>query len=339
MRRTGLPATFMAWACAALCLAMAPALQAFGKGADSIVFIVTSDSHYVSSRNLDRIGRNKATIDRMNAIEGTPWPERLGGGKVGKPRGVLVLGDLIDDGDKRGETPVQWRHFESQFGLDGTDGMLKFPVFEGWGNHDGPPAGKEKFGFSVQAKIKERNIQRRKAGRIGSVSENGLHYSWDWGDVHFVQANLYPADRQHPKVRYSLPWHDPQGALSFVRDDLRKAVGDSGRPVVIVSHCGVDTDWWHPEDWAEFHKAVRPYNVVAYFYGHSGTGLRKYKPGEGEKPIDCLNTGQTEKGFFVAEVAPRRFRAAYQIKKDFKATGDLEWEWKHLLDKPVGQSR
>ena len=29
--------------------------------------------------------------------------------------------------------------FAADFGLDGTDGLLKFPAFEGWGNHDGPP--------------------------------------------------------------------------------------------------------------------------------------------------------------------------------------------------------
>jgi len=301
----------------------------------AIAFIATSDSHYVSSKNLERIDRNKVSIERMNAIVGTPWPEKFGGGKIGKPRGVLALGDLIDDGDKRDETPLQWRHFEKQFGFDGTDGLLKYPVFEGWGNHDGPPIGREKFGFSVQSKIRERNVLRKKAGRIGNVSENGMHYSWDWDEVHFVQANLYPADKQHAKVRYSLPWHDPQGSLAFVKEDLKNNVGDSGRPVIIVSHCGVDTDWWHPEDWAEFYKAVKPYNVIAYFYGHSGTGLRKFKPDGEDKAIDCINTGQTEKGFFVAEVSNKRLRVGFQAKKDPKATENLEWEWRHLLDKAI----
>ncbi|CAN5437963.1 metallophosphoesterase [soil metagenome] len=303
--------------------------------AEAVTFIATSDSHYVSSKNLDRIDRNKVSIERMNAIPGTLWPDKLGGGKIGIPRGVLALGDLIDDGDKRDETSLQWRHFEKQFGLDGTDGLLKYPVFEGWGNHDGPPIGKEKFGFSVQSKIKERNILRKKADRIGNISENGMHYSWDWDKVHLVQANLYPADKQHAKVRYSLPWHDPQGSLAFLKEDLKNNVGDSGRPVIIMSHCGVDTDWWHSEDWAEFYKAVKPYNVIAYFYGHSGTGLRKFKPEGEDKPIDCVNTGQTEKGFFVAEVTDKRLRVGFQAKKDPKATENIEWEWKYLLDKPI----
>ena len=52
--------------------------------------------------------------------------------------------------------------FLKQFGLDGKDGILRYPAFEGWGNHDGPPVGKEKNGFSFQAQIKQRNIAARK---------------------------------------------------------------------------------------------------------------------------------------------------------------------------------
>jgi cytolysin (calcineurin-like family phosphatase) len=212
-------------------------------------------------------------------------------------------------------------------------------VYEGYGNHDGPPIGKEKFGFSTQAQVKSRNAARKKDGRIANLSENGLHYSWDWGNVHFIQANLYPADVQHPKVHYALPWHNPQNALAFIKDDLKTCVGESGRPVVIMSHCGVDTDWWHPDDWAEFYRAVKPYNVIGYFYGHTGTGLRKWKPEGEEKPLDCINTGQTEKGFFVVEIAAKRMRLGYHIKKDPKVIDNPEWEWKFLLDKPLEQRK
>lgn len=309
------------------------------KKTDTFTFLVTSDSHYTSNKNLERIERNKQTIDRMNAISAVEWPEKLGGGKILAPKGVLALGDLIDDGDRREETPIQWRHFEKQFGLDGKDGLLKYPVYEGWGNHDGPPVGKEKFGFSVQAKIKARNLERKKAGRITNLSENGLHYSWDWGGVHFVQMNLYPADQQHPKIRYSLPWHDPQQSLAFLKSDLKESVGTTGRPVVLVSHCGVDTDWWHPEDWAAFYQAIKPYRVIGFFYGHTGTGLRSWKP-EGEtEPLNCINTGQTEKGFFAVEISPQRMRLGYQIKKDVKAVENIKWEWKFLQDKPLPASK
>ena len=110
----------------------------------------------------------------MNRIAEATWPAALGGGAVAKPRGVVVLGDCIDDGDKvvkgKNVSAEQYASFVADFGLDGTDGRLKFPVFEGWGNHDGPPVGKEKNGFSFQAHLKDRNRSRLSAGRISNLS-------------------------------------------------------------------------------------------------------------------------------------------------------------------------
>ncbi|QDU30720.1 hypothetical protein ETAA8_58680 [Anatilimnocola aggregata] len=306
--------------------------------AEPFTFIVTSDSHYEAVEKVERNDRNRVTIERMNSIAEQSWPEKIGGGKIGKPLGVLVLGDLIDDGDKNGETEIEWQHFEKQFGLDGTDGLLKFPVFEGWGNHDGPPEKFIKQRRSVQAEIKRRNLLRLEKKLITAVSPNGLHYSWDWNGVHFIQTNLYPADKQNAKVRYSLPWHDPQMALQFVKDDLAAQVGNSGRPVVIVAHCGFDTDWWVAEDWTAFYQAVKPYNVIAYCYGHSGTGYRKWQPTAEDRPLDGVNTGQTEKGFFVVEVSEQRMRLGYHVKMDPAILENPTWTWKFLLEKPIVHS-
>lgn len=302
----------------------------------TFTFLVTSDSHYEAVEKVERNDRNELTIRRMNELPGAEWPEKLGGGKIGQPRGVLALGDLIDDGDKAGETEIQWRAFASHFGLDGSDGLLKYPVFEGWGNHDGPP---EQFlkrqRRSVQAEIKKRNVQRLEKKLISRISENGLHYSWDWEGVHFIQANLYPADKQNAKVRYSLPWHDPQLALSFVKQDLAERVADSGRPVIISAHCGFDTDWWVLDDWTAFYEAIEPYNVVAFFHGHTGTGVRRWKPEGAEKPLDVVNTGQTEKGFFVVEVSKSRMRLGYHVKQNAEVLKNPEWTWKFLFEKPI----
>ena len=313
-----------------------------------VTFIATSDSHYDAFENEDRNERDRATIDRINAIAGVAWPEQLGGDPINRPRGVVVLGDLIDDGDRRfkgkNQTQPQWACFVKDFGFDGTDGRITYPVFEGYGNHDGPPVGKERFGFSVQAHLKARNAARLRKGFISTLSKNGLHYSWDWGKVHFVQCNIYPADKQHPDVRYNPVWHDPQGALTFLKEDLRKNVSDSGRPVVVLAHCGFDTDWWHKDDWATLYEALRPYNVVAYLHGHSGTGLRKWKPDGAEKPLTVINTGQTENGFFVVQITETRLRTAYHSKnaKRYRDTDGVRhyewngtWSWRHVLDKKL----
>jgi len=307
----------------------------------NVTFLATSDCHYDVYENEDRNQRNRDTIEQMNGVGAAEWPAETGGGPIARPRGVLVLGDVIDDGDRelqgRKQSGRQYEFFRADFGLDGTDGRLKYPVFEGWGNHDGPPVGAEKFGFSFQAELKQRHQTRQQKGWLKGLSANGLHYSWDWDDVHFVQLNIYPADQQNAQIRYSPKWHDPQGALTFLKEDLAKHVGDSGRPVVLMSHCGFDTDWWHPDDWKAAYEAAKPYRVALYLYGHSGTGVRDWAP-TGESPRWlCVNTGQTENGFFVVQLDGRRLRLAYRLKQwhiekkpgqPDKRTWNGQWEWK-----------
>ncbi len=311
--------------------------------ATDVTFLVTSDCHYDAWENEDRNLRNRDTIEQMNLISTVDWPESLGGGKIGMPRGVLVLGDLIDDGDRlfqgQNQGAQQWKYFLADFGLFGTEGLLRYPVFEGWGNHDGPPVGREKHGFSLQAELIRRNQLRAQKGLIQNVSDNGLHYSWDWDGIHFVQLNLFPGDHPHPKVRYSPEYHDPQGSLRFLQADLASQVGESGRPVVLLHHYDLQgSDWWHPEQVEAYWQAIRPYRVIAIFHGHTGTGVYKWKG------IDVINTGQTEKGFFVVQITDRRMRLAYRVKLERQIPGpdgkpqrywDGSWGWHHLFQKEL----
>lgn len=129
----------------------------------NVTFLSTSDSHF---RTTERPGNNDwdhETIEEMNKVASLQWPEQLGGDSVENPRGVVCLGDCIDDGDmKKGSknwSEEQYGFWLKEFGFDGTDGHVKFPVYEGWGNHDGPPIGKERF-FSFQAHLKQRNELR-----------------------------------------------------------------------------------------------------------------------------------------------------------------------------------
>jgi len=319
--------------------------------ARDVTFLSTSDSHYrePDHRAGNHNDLNRASVEEMNRITDQSWPEKLGGGKIDRPRGVVMPGDLIDDGDRmekgRRISAEQYQLFKADFGLDGTDGLLKYPLFEGWGNHDGPPVGKEKGGFSSRAQIKERNRIRMEKKLISNLSANGLHYSWDWDDVHFVQLNFYPADKQNAKVRYSPDWHDPEDSLAFLKEDLAQKVGTSGRPVVLMAHCGFDTDWWVAEDWAVAYAAAKPYNVILYIYGHTGTGVSAWAPAGEEKKWTLINDGHTDAGFFVINITGDRLRAAYRVKSGLKFEKSTDgrqqhawggaWEWKWLLDKNI----
>jgi cytolysin (calcineurin-like family phosphatase) len=320
--------------------------------ARDVTFLSTSDQHYRQEDHAqgNHNALNAATIAEMNGISKLTWPEKLGGGLIAKPRAVLSLGDLIDNGDSKVAGRVigreQFALYAADFGVLGGDAKLAFPTQECWGNHDGPPVGKEKSGFSLQAELIKRNQLRKEKGLISNLSANGLHTSWDWDDVHFVQLGLYPADVQHPGVKYNRVWHDPQAALTFLKQDLAEKVGTSGRPVVLMSHCGFDTDWWHKEDWKAAYDAAKAYNVVLYIYGHTGTGVRAWAP-EGEtKKWDCINDGHTDLGFFAVQLTDDRIRAGNRTKSGVKSikdpqtkatrfTWDGQWEWKFLFERKL----
>jgi cytolysin (calcineurin-like family phosphatase) len=140
-----------------------------------------------------------------------------------------------------------------------------------------------------RAGIKERNKIR--AG-LTAVSANGYHYSWDWGRVHLVQLNLFPG-KDSTDCIVGPPDHNPEDSLGFLKEDLAKKVGASGKLVVIFCHycySGGMADWWTDAAKERFHDAVKGYHVAlihghshgAYFY--TWKGLQAISDGSTAKP-------------------------------------------------------
>jgi hypothetical protein len=228
---------------------------------NDVTFIIATDQHYGRENNVDI---NHIVVNQINSLAGTRFPEKFDPGVVRTPRGVIAPGDLLDKGYDPKTSQHKWDEWLADFGMDGTDGVLGFPVFEGIGNHDGPPV------KSIpRNKIRERNKVRK---GLTEISENGLHYSWDWDHVHFVNTNLFPGDGPDDVMGVSKPDHDPEMSLDFLKKDLAKHVGDSRKPVVVITHYGVlggMADWWTPEAKERFHQAIANYNVIGIFNGHS----------------------------------------------------------------------
>jgi hypothetical protein len=226
-----------------------------------------SDIHYGADDGGKRPPMVQSTmVPVINSLPGNAYPAAIGG-TVEKPRAVIMQGDLINDGAVKDKYPVQWANYLADFGVNG-EGRCKFPVFEGIGNHD---LNEDMFVFN---QIKQRNVVRKQAGHIRNVSPNGYHYSWDWDGVHFVNVNLFPGDVWEGEADAYGRAHHPQHAREFLADDLKRHVGDSGRPVVVVQHFRpIDENWWTFSAADKFHRVIQDYNVVAILVGHQGGGV------------------------------------------------------------------
>jgi cytolysin (calcineurin-like family phosphatase) len=234
-------------------------LSATVQAAPHFTFFFTADTHYGLDLWYDYEVRNRATIGAMNSLPGTPLPANLGG-VVGVPRGVLVGGDLTDTADTyvnfygiHTGIPVLDRDgFNDDYAVDGS-GLLHYPVYEGYGNHD---VDNTDYSYTLQG-IRERNLVRPD---VSNISDNGLNYSWDWEGVHFVNLNIYQGENERSAF-----------SLDFLIQDLAANVGDSGRPIVLMQHFGFDSfsdQWWTPAEQQAYADAINGFNVVGIFHGH-----------------------------------------------------------------------
>jgi predicted phosphodiesterase len=247
----------------------------------AVEFFLVGDTHYRAQESSpgSMMEASKTTNARLvtwlNTLPGTVVPVSAGGGQLSNPHGVIHAGDLIDSGDKNGGPypemqKTEWKAFKDDWGLNGGDGTLRWPVREVHGNHDSPNG----TGLVIDG-IKERNTRR--AG-LCKVSENGLHYSWDWHGVHFVNLGIVVGEvaSVKRKRRYA-----PMGSLDFLISDLAEHVGKTGKPVVITHHvdmmryaapCAdaeVVKKEWDYADVQAFYEALKPYRIAAILYGHT----------------------------------------------------------------------
>lgn len=310
----------------------APQPEAFFLIGDTHVFAREDDTTKLDQRSADILNR---LIQTLNQLPGTEIPQPSGGGTVLAPRGVLHAGDCIDTGDKPkvDMQKTEWAAYAELFGTTGTDGLLRFPLFDVHGNHDSPRGD----GHATQ-QMQQRN--RRRAG-LCNVSESGLQYSFDWGPLHVVCLGIVVGETPQPvrRRRYS-----PHGSLDFLVADLQQHVGNSGRPVVLMHHIDVlrysTTDpiedrqaeqrEWDPADVQGYYAALQPYTIAGVLYGHThGRNVFRWNgsktpAAEGIPTFNVDNSSHfagTQQAFFYMEVHEDRIVAREYATKDAWQTG------------------
>ncbi len=249
--------------------------------------------------------KNDFQVTALNALAGTPWPDGtpFAGEPVSDPRGVMIAGDLTQNGQDGRISPLdsdELGRFESDYGLTGDESLLSLPVYEGYGNHDFDPSEPGdwhefdwRFYYDTDSTPSADRVSERNPDRLGLTQvapDDAGHYSWDWGWVHLVNVNLCPADEPSDADETSRV-RDPRDALSWLEADLELTVADSGRPVIVMAHYGFDgfsteERWWTDDQRDDFLDVVDGYNVVAYVHGHVHATFAYQQDG-----LDVLNVG------------------------------------------------
>ncbi len=301
-----------------------------------VTFFAFGDPQYGGGSN----DKNYFNVAAMNRFPGTLWPVGMpsAGVPVAAPRGVLVAGDLTQHGkDGRPENSgVRGRdelgQFISDYGLTGADGMVRFPIYEGYGNHDFDPAEPPdespndwRYYYPDVVTPAVQAVIARNADRLGliNVQDYGGHYSWDWGGVHFVNVNVFPGNEPSDHDVTS-GVRDPRSSLDFLAADLAEHVGDTCRPVIIMSHYGfsgssLNALWWKDEQRAAFWEVAQHYNVIAYIHGHQhNTSIGAWNG------MDYFNVGSP---YYASEnLDGRGHFSVFRIHGNTLEAADVRWD-------------
>jgi hypothetical protein len=183
-------------------------------------------------------------------------------------------------------------NFTRVYGLNGSDGLLSYPLYEGRGNHDGGNS-TDTMPHPVASLIVARNqarLAQPSTFSLTNVSATGLHYSWRWPlsqalpascAAHFFMLNEYSGHlcdgcSPAPSCFYGAPcytgWTFPEDSLGFLEATLANVVGASGDPIFVIQHyCfdGYSNAWWSGAQRAELYATLLKYNTVGVICGHT----------------------------------------------------------------------
>ncbi len=270
-------------------------------------FLFTSDVHacLVSadglSPNCAAEGKTDAALLRhvaaLNAVQRLHWPVEIGGQAtglasagvpIGRPRGLVLGGDLTDDGGGQVKVPGegwQLQQYASRYQRGTGPDRVHMSVYEGLGNHDldqdGVPPHVDWYRREMRDFVEQNHratVFYKPPVPAANYDVPSDSYSWDWDGLHLVQLQRFGGDRNKGAV----------SGLGWLAQDLAANAAD-GRPVVVFQHYGWDTfstehwdpvdrtydphgsgepHWWSDADREALLATLKGYNVIGLFHGH-----------------------------------------------------------------------
>lgn len=260
-----LGAASLAWGCSA------PQEKAAARR--DVTVVVAADLHFDLPPETDQY-YHVAAINRLAGQFVFPADENDNNTASATPishiDGVILAGDMFDKA--RPEILSLYRQrYESGKG----ERRIHYPVYPGFGNHDIDPSVSDKgadnlkgrsFSLHYLDSILQDKLARKE---ILNFHPGSRSYSWNIGDVHFVQAHRFAGDTAYSESNFD-----------WLANDL-KTYACEGNPVVYIQHYGVDRwalEWWPQEARNRLFDLLDHYNVAAFLVGHTHTSsLQTYR--------------------------------------------------------------
>lgn len=194
----------------------------------------------------------------------------IAGETVRNVDGVIIAGDMFDKA-----RPEILSLYRERYETGKGDKTIHFPVYPGFGNHDIDPGVSDKgadnlvgraFSLHYLDSILNDKLAKKE---ILNLHPSSRSYSWNTGDVHFVQAQRFSGDTAYCESN-----------LDWLADDLKR-YASAGNPVVYIQHYGVDPwaiKWWPQDARNQLFNLLDQYNVAAFLVGHTHEpSLRYYR--------------------------------------------------------------
>ena len=265
----------------------------------------------------ENLRRHIAAINRLPELR---WPARVGGkpaglvsagARIGRLLGVVIGGDMTDDGGGQVVQPgegTQLMQFSHRYQEGPGPDRIHFPVYVGLGNHDldqdGPPQQVDWYRRELRDYVElnhRPSVIFKPPVPAGNYDLASDDYSWDFGGLHLVQAHRFAGDRSKGAAS-GIPW---------LKQDLAANAAD-GRPVILFQHYGWDSfsierwdpsggsysdtgsgppHWWSDDDRQELLAALAGYNVIGIFHGDQHETPMIYRKNDLDmfKPIGQLH--------------------------------------------------
>ncbi|KQS74531.1 metallophosphoesterase [Rhizobium sp. Leaf384] len=298
-----------------------------------VTFVFATDVHACRmaeglSPDCDKEGKTDAALLRhiraLNRLPAQLWPQTIAntpsgltraGREIGAPAGLVMGGDITDDGGGQVAVPGegwQLRQFSQRYAQGQDPQHVHMPVYVGLGNHDldqdGPPSHPDWYRRELRDYVEVNHrpsvffTPSLPADNYDVDSDN---YAWNWGRLHLVQLQRFGGDDRKGAV----------SGLDWLKNDLATFAAD-GRPVVLFQHYGWDRfsierwdaghgtfddeaagapHWWSDAERAALLEALKGYNVIGIFHGHEHDTPMVYKAGG----IDVFKPKAAFKGGFA----------------------------------------